>query len=200
MRCTIKTLFLLKEIRFNERQAGQQQMVRLIESTKIDWAFERLQIKCQWLSIRSGGRLLTTWNTAEALPLLPSPSMFRSHYYRKRWSLSICWCQKCCTGPDVKSCHMGNCGLMNKKCAYDEPWSYFQPNSQLVRNMRFTITERTHTAYTTRELKFPSFTYYPKCILNHTKIKKIRIIKNAKIWVLLGATTSVPSFCFKEKR
>lgn len=82
MRCTIKTLFLLKEIRFNERRAGQQQMVRLIGGTKIDWVFERLQIKCQWLSIRSGGKLLTTWNRAEALPPWPSPSllgMWRSH-------------------------------------------------------------------------------------------------------------------------
>lgn len=41
-RCTIKTWFLLKKIRFNERRAGQQQMVRLIGSTKMECVFEYL--------------------------------------------------------------------------------------------------------------------------------------------------------------
>lgn len=41
-RCTIKTWFLLKKIRFNEQWAGQQQMVRLSGSTKMECMFECL--------------------------------------------------------------------------------------------------------------------------------------------------------------
>lgn len=121
-RRTIKIWFLLKKIRFNERQAGQQQMVRLIGSTKIDGVFERLQMKC--LSARSGVKLSTSWNRGSgvwgvALALWPSPS---DSFLLEGRSLSTC-------------CHQI---LHRPRC-----WSMSNKNS---RKAKF-LWERTHRTY-----------------------------------------------------
>jgi len=47
--------------------------------------------------------------------------------------------------------------------------------------------------------KFFSFIYFPKCILNHIKIKEIRIIKKWKILALSGTARSSRHSASKKK-